>query len=264
MLKIFYNSTEYSKELENYSQDTVTITQLSTETIDVGLYKPINALYFEFQSANTNSLDVSVKYFNGTSFTNLTINDRTNNFKRSGFISWDRNQTTENKTTLHSQEMYWYRISVSSDTTAMVLKGINLVFSDDQSLQEEYPGINKYLPTGQTSFINFHQSVRDDIIQMLRNSGKKVKNANDQKNLDQFDLLDFKEVTQAAKYYCLAKIFFWQSDEVDDKWYQKAKDYQQMADSKINLIFISIDDNDDGMANQSEKLGVQFVRIARG
>lgn len=263
MLKIFYNATDLSEKLESYAQDTVAITLLSAEEIQIGYYKPINALYIENSTSNSNTSVLSVQYYNGTAFTNLTISDRTSGLARSGFVTWGRNQTNEALTTLNSLELYWYKLKVSVSTSAMVIKGINLVFSDEQALQEEYPGITKYYPTGQTSFINFHQTTRDDILQMIRNSGKKVKNLTDQKNLDQFDLLDFTEVKSAAKYFCLAKIFFWLSDEVDDKWYQKAKDYEQKASAQLSLVYLSIDSNDDGEYNQDEKLGIQFVRIER-
>lgn len=265
MLKIFYNTNDLSKKLEDYLTDTVAVTLLNTESIDIGFRKPINALYFELSAFNANASVINLEYFNGA-FTSLLIEDETHGLSRSGFIKWERNQSEEQKTTLHGLELYWYKLKVDVSTSALTLNGINLVFSSDKNLVEEYPNIMEFLPENKLSFINFHQSARNDIVTKVRNQGYIVNQANvlsNYKDVDQFDFLDFTQLTDASKYLVLSKIFYWISDAVDDKWYQKAKYFDSMFAEKINLFFLSLDRDDDGKLDNNERQAIQFARVER-
>ena len=81
--------------------------------------------------------------------------------------------------------------------------------------------------------------------------------------LDQFDLHNFDEVRQAAKYLALANIFYNESDSVDDKWKQKADGFMDKYSKAISLNFLSIDDNDDGVEQSSESNAIQFIKVER-
>lgn len=260
MLKIYKDSTDYSLALESYTTDQAVIEVLSGESIDVGYYKPINSLYIEM-TLNAHLSDLTVQYFNGA-YVNLEIKDYTDNLSRSGFIKWSTNQTNQKKSTLHGQELYWYKFILTGDDQDLTIKGINLNFSDDTDLREEYPNIMDHTPDGQTSFVGFHQASRKDIISYFRNQGKLI-NGLSPKKVDQFDLLDFEEVREASKFLTLHKIFMWLSDGIDDKWYQKAQDFGKKYSDKINLFYLSLDENDDGLEDASEKNAIKSVRIIR-
>lgn len=267
MLKIIINNTtspefDASLYLDNYVNGSYSTVVSAPTTIDIGYYKPINALYFEFiQSLPAGTLEVY--YFNGTTLAPLAINDKTFKFSRPGFVTWDRN-TLVKKSTLLGEEAYYYRFVVSNyATVTLILKAINLVFSDDTDLLESYPDIMEYLPENATSFISYHQSSRNSILTYLRNKGKSVTNLGVRKMLDQFDLHQYEEVRQASKYKTLASIFYNESDNVDDKWYQKAKDFDRMYGESINLNFLSIDENDDGKEEDFEKQSIQYLKIQR-
>jgi hypothetical protein len=261
MLTVFHGSNDYSKKFEDYLSDSVSLILLDSESIDIGFHKPINAMYLELNAFNANTSLVSVQYYNGA-FTDLVIEEETDGLKRSGFIKWERNQANEVKTTLHSKEMYWYKLKVDSDTSSIEYSGINLVFSNDINLTEEYPNILDFLPENKSSFIGFHQAARNDIVTKLRNQGNKIQGL-EQKKLDQFDLLDFEEMKDASKFLVLSKIFFWISDAVGDKWHEKAVKFESKYGDKIDLYFLSIDKNDDGIKDANETQSVNFARIDR-
>lgn len=263
MLKIFHNSADYSIKLEDYLTQAVALTLLSSESLDVGFDKPINALFIELSAKNTNAASLSVQYFKNNAFSDVDLHDETEGFKYSGFFSWSRNQETEKKTTLHGLEKYWYKIKLSVDSSAMVIDGLNLVFSADRHLLEEYPNILESLPEGKSSFIGFHQSARNVIITRLRNQGYKIDNNSSYKKVDQFDILDYTELTEASKFLVLSKIFYWLSDAVDDKWFQKAQKFEAAFDDKINLYYLGLDKNNDGKEDPNEHGAIQFVRIER-
>lgn len=263
MLEIYADTENISLDMESFTSDSLEISLPVGMSIDIGYYKPINAIWIEL-TANTLVKQFALKHFNGTGFVQTTTTDHTKNLTRSGWIKWQRNLSNESKTNLHGKELYWYKlelVSAAIDPAVIEFEGINLVFSNDDDLNEEFPGISELLPDGSTSFINFHQSARKDIITHFRNQGKFV-NATNPKNLDQWDLLDIGEVREASKFLTLSKIMQWRSDS-DDKFFQKHQDFLAKYGDKINLAFLSLDQNDDGIADDSEKTGINIMRVQR-
>ena len=269
MLKIFFNTVDKSSELENYLLDPVTFTFNDYDEISVGYYKPINSVFMELNQKNTEESKLQVYYYNGTSFISTTVKDETKGMSRSGFLKWGRNLENEVKSTVNGVEAYWYKLKVDVATSELILAGINLVFSSDLDLTEEYPSIMEYLPENKISFINFHVASRKDILSYFRTQGKLITDSNSSESIastklvDQFDLLNYEEVRDASKFLTLAKIFYWVSDAVDDKWYQKAKGFEAKYGEKISLVNLSLDSNDDGKADATEVNAVQFVTIVR-
>lgn len=263
MLKIFKGTKDLSITLENYISGEFTEDFTTSEFFHIGYFKPIDALYIELLAQNEEN-NLILEYFDGTSWVAISTIDKTLGLKKSGFITWNRNIDNQVKNTFNGQELYWYRLSVDTNNiTAFSVKGINLVFSDDNDLKESYPGIMEYMPDGASSFISFHLSARNQILTYLRNKGKSVSTLGVKKILDQFDLHNYEEVRQASKYKALATIFFNESDNVDDKWYQKAKDFDRLYSESINLNFLSIDENNDGKEEPDEVQALQYVKIQR-
>jgi len=266
MLKILKNGKDYSLLLENFINGEFTEDLNPDEFFYIGYYKPINSIYIELVP-NDEENSVNVEYFDGSSFTKVdkeSLIDKTFGLSRSGFISWARNIDNQVKNEVNGIELYWYRINIDAQSIKnFTVKGINLVFSDDNDLKECYPGIMEYLPEGSNTFISFHVAARNQILTYLRNKGKKIYGKDTTKMLDQFDLHNYEEVKQASKYKTLANIFFNESDNVDDKWYQKAKDFEKLYSDSINLNFLSIDENDDGKEEVRETQALQYIRIKR-
>lgn len=263
MLKIFKGSKDLSLTLENYISGTFIEDFTTSEHIHIGYYKPIDALYIEL-SPQQEENNLVLEYYNGSSWTQIDVTDKTFGLQKSGFITWQRNLDDQAKTTINSTELYWYRLSIDTNTiSSLTLNGINLVFSDDNDLKESYPGIMEYLPEDSLSFIAFHLSARNHILTYLRNKGKQVSTLGVKKMLDQFDLHNYEEVKQASKYKALATIFYNESDTIDDKWYQKARDFDNLYSESINLNFLSIDENNDGKEENDEIQALQYIKIQR-
>lgn len=263
MLKIFKETKDLSIILENYISGEFTENFAVGEYFYIGYYKPIDALYLEIVS-HVEENNIVLEFFDGSNWNSLSVIDKTFGLKKSGFITWARNIETQKENIVNGSNLYWYRLSIdTNEITDFTVKGINLVFSDDNDLKESYPGIMEYLPEGSTSFISFHLSARNHILTYLRNKGKYVSTLGVKKLLDQFDLHNYEEVRQASKYKTLATIFYNESDNIDDKWYQKAKDFDKMYSESINLNFLSLDLNNDGKEESDEIQALQYIKIQR-
>ena len=265
--------TDYSDELVSYQRDSATITLASSETLYVGYRKPINMMYAQLDKVSDTSTTLSVKYYNGSSFAAVTnLNEETNAFNRSGFIQFDRNLTNEAKTTIDGDELFWYELTVGSDTTEMIVKGLNILFSDDAMISEREPALvsSEFYPENENSFVTFHQAARNHIIQRLRNEGKGVyvtkENGEDVlyfREVTAWDLLDASQLGQASMLLAISMIYFERSDGVEDKYYQRYMDYRKEFNDAYDLYFLSIDKNDDGKQSDEEKQDFQTRIINR-
>lgn len=273
-IKVFKNAIDISDEMEDYLLDNYAVTLLNSDEINIGYYKPINSIFLELVTANTSISKCQIYFYNGSSFVATSIKDETKGMARSGFISWDRNLLNEVKTIVNGLEMFWYKIKLDVSSSAMVISGLNLVFSSDKDLTEEYPTILDMIPDGKTSFIGFHVASRKDILSYFRTMGKLLENPSnglgsnnnyipDRKYVDQFDLLNYEEIRDASKFLTLAKILYWVSDAVEDNWFQKAKKFEEKYNAKINIVNLSLDDNDNGKSEKSEVIKTQTIRIER-
>lgn len=156
-------------------------------------------------------------------------------------------------------------------------RGMNIVFSDDNQLAGEIRTIQDYRFEEDSSFIAYQVSARDEIVQTLRNGGSsKIKDLNNidflpnsvyatktikRENITKWDILDVGEITQASKYLALSKIFFDVSENVDDKQYARYRDYEGMYGASFKTYYLSLDKDDDGNIDNSEKMAPNWVRI---
>lgn len=276
-LSILYDDngvfTDYSKQLSNYSRGSATITYISAEDIIyVGFKKPINQFYVDITTLNINAVDLSLKYYDGSSYVEPDgLYDDTDGFTRSGFIRWDRNQKNasdeldEAVSTVNTQEKYWYKITLSGDSSEFILNGINVVFCDDEDLKRELFEIDQYLPSGQSSHILTLEACRDEIVQSLNLYGKSKKDATTERESDisVFDLLDFSEVKLASTYLALAKIMMNVSDQVDDAYLQKSQMYRSKYNDILSNMSIRIDADDDGIDDKIERENQYYGVVKR-
>ena len=266
---LYYNGstyTDYTNELAEYGRDSATITLASTDSIYVGFYKPINTFYLYLTTANTNTIAMTLQYWNGSAFAApVGFYNDTNGLKRSGFIRWDRNQVAEAKTTINASERYWYKIDVDTDTTEMIIAGLNILFSDDQDLKSEVPSIDKMIPDGFTDHILSHVAARNELIRDLRSDGryKEDLSTGKLKDITAFDLLDISQVKLASTYLALSKIFLNSSDDPLDTYNEKSKVYKTHYTSTMNMFYLNVDEDDDGIQDTSEELDQNSPQLAR-
>lgn len=263
MLKILINAVDNSLRLSNYLTNSISIPLTTSDYIYVGYYKQISDLYIELnQTVPMVDNELEIEYFNGA-WVATEIVDSTYGLTQSGYLKLQKKDDAI-KTTVSGSDQYWVRIRIKDNNIADIeLNGINLVFSDDNDLKEAYNSINEFLIDDLVSFIGYHQEARNFILTYLRNKGKTIKAQQAYKLLDQFDLHNFEEIRQASKYLTLSNIFAEQSDNVDDKWYQKSRDFKIKYNEAINIFRLSIDDNDNGKEEPVEKQAIQYVEILR-
>ena len=253
---------DFSKPLKDYLRDQETIV-IDTENNDlyIGLYKPFNACYVELTRfvADVSVIDLQFS-INGT---NIEVDDDTDTFKRSGFITFEKPETWTTQT-INGSEAYWLRIQSTNGTVNVDCIGLNLVFADDNDLRSEVREIDKLMASNDISFIAYHLAARNEIIQTFRNGGRYKKDVNDLiRNLTKWDVLDFGEIRQAAKYLALSKIYFDVSVNVDDKFYQRFRDYEGMFGEAFGLYILNIDQNDDGLQKQDDDLIINSIEILK-
>lgn len=271
-LEVFYSDntafTDFSDDMADFARDQTAFTWVAAEDfIYIGFEKPVNAFYIELQTVNALTASLTLEYYNGTSFTALEgILDEGKGLTRNGFIHWDRNQTDEAKTTVNSVEKNWYRLSLDVDTT-FTIQGIGIVFSDDNDIEAEYPGITSgdNLPPNQTTFVLQHMAARDQLIQDLRNDGfaKRSNNTLRVKQIEAYDILDIGEIKLASMYLTLSKIFSGLVDSPDDVYWQKMNEYKTRYNSARNLFWISLDLDNDGVVDESERLRSYSSSVVR-
>lgn len=238
---------DFSADAKDFLRDNFTLDFTAAEDkLYIGLYKPFSDFYLELESSTGKTLTYKI---NGV---DIDVEDDTRNFSRNGFINFDK-PTDWLAETINGIEAYWMEISSNLDFMD-VITGLNLVYADDIDLKTEVRNIDILLAKGDTSFIAYHQGVRDEIIQTLRNGGY-LKTADDQiLEITKWDLLDIGEIRQAAKYLCLAKIFFDVSKNNDDKYYTRFRDFQGMYGNAFDTFVLKIDTKDDGKYEQEDDL----------
>lgn len=155
----------------------------------------------------------------------------------------------------------------------VAIKGSNIVFSNDDDLKIDYPRIYDFLDPDLTSFINFHVAARDEIVQRLRAGGEAVYaelgqsqstaflNGSSIRQINKWDFLDIEEIRQAAKFLTLAKIFFYVSENNEDKAFTRYTNYMSMFAQAFKNFYLSLDTDDDGNADNFESMDLNDIRI---
>jgi len=240
--------TDYSIILNDYQRDELTLVLPVGEFIYVGLYKPFNTLYWEFiePSSETTTL-MNLEIYNGEIWQAVdNFLDETINGTRSGFIGWKK-RNGWGPSTIQNDNLYWVRFSFTEEFSAKI-RAINILFSDDNDLRGELQSLDKYLAQGQKSFAPSHQSVRNDIVQTLRNKGKIKygKGCSSLEKITKWDLLDIDEVKTASKYFVLEKIFWQASSAPNDKFSERQNQSKGMAEKAFDLLYLSLDENNSG------------------
>ena len=261
--------TDYTRDCFDFSRDTATITiATSTGYLYIGFSKPFNSVYIDLTTPNTNAATLSMDYWNGTSYSSLAgAYDDTKGFTRSGFITWNRNQTNQVANSVNSTSLYWIRLTPSATTSATVFTGISFLFADDQDLKTEVPEIadSNHL-AGKTSHILTHMAVRNQIIQDLRNKDYTTTNETTglKQDLTVWDILDANQLKQSAIYLALSKIYFNFSDAPEDVYSIKSAKYYSKYEKALALARISIDSDNDGESDDFETLKeFKNIRITR-
>lgn len=257
---LFYNGstfTDYSQDMQDFTRDTNVVDFQTTHVWYVGFNKPIDKVYLDMNVVNNVSNILSIKYYNGSTYANVSGQiDSTKGFTRSGFISWDNDQTDQEQSTVDSDEMYWYQIVTDTNHLSTAsYNAFNLIFSDDSELRIKVPTItNTSHLQGQPSHILQHVNARNFIIQELRNKNYGKRNDDGElQDINPWDILRIDQIKEAATYKALEFIYFNYSDSPGDKYELKSGKYRGHFERAFNLAKLAIDTDDDGIEDTSER-----------
>jgi len=240
--------TDISDNLADYLRDTEDLTLTTLDYLYVGYYKPFNAMYIELDTPNINGSNITVEIWDGTAWTSPSNRDETKGMNRSGFITFDK--STFELSLIEGENLAWVRLSVDADTSAMVLKGVNIVFTDKNTIQQEFYHIDKLIDS--TELIGKLVASRNEIVDRLSQRGYLKYSADLSVNdITPFDLHDVYQLKQAATFLTLAKIYLELSDSMDDHFWAKYEIYQGKFNTAINLYTVDVDLNDDGQDDET-------------
>ena len=125
-----------SIQLNDYMRDPEFVELSSTRLHYIGFTKPFYWLFCEISELNSESAQLTMEYYNGTSWVDLpNLFDDTKTFQRSGFIRWEFSEDDKVRddwkpTTVDSEELFWIRISTDEALGATQI-GSSLTGSTD-------------------------------------------------------------------------------------------------------------------------------------
>lgn len=215
----------------------------------LGLYKKFNQVYVELNEVSSADVSLQFSYFNGSSWVSNNVADDTNGLIRSGFWYIEKKDDWQ-KTTIDSKEAFWIRISAADFTATFA--GIDIVYADDHDLKVEFRDVLDYVAKNDNSLIAYHVAARNEIVNSMRVGGWSIPTDRLNKDFKQFNKWDFlnpQEIRQAATYLALSKLMFDVSQNNDDKFYIKYRDYLNKFGESFRLVYMSIDSNDNGEAD---------------
>lgn len=96
-------------------------------------------IWFNFFTTGSGGT-VSYSYYNGNSWTSLSVTDNTNNLTSNDSVSWDLPSDWSN-TSVNNENLYWIKISVSSNYSTNPL-GFQIRMDNNYVIKEEY-NLNK-------------------------------------------------------------------------------------------------------------------------
>lgn len=254
----WYNGTTFfdlSFNLSSYGRDASVVPFETDDFIYFGLYKPFKALYAEMSVANAVSTDLSVEYWNGSAWVDVSgLIEDTKAFSRSGFIQFDKPSDWA-KNTVNGAEKFFVRFSPGANlSVGTSIQGMNIVFSDDQDLKGIYPAVSNYLGSTESTFILRHENSRDLIIQELRNRAfqKKGTLKSYYESIDPWDILEIDEVRMWSANLTMSNIFSSLQANANDLYSQKAEEFAEKAEYYKAAVYLTLDKDDDGIMDSAE------------
>jgi len=280
--RIFYGDngtlTDLSTSLSDYHSGTGSCQFVALEDyIYFGSILPFNHLYLKLGTVNTNSSNLTVDIWDGTSWESaVDLIDETSlagaTFGQSGFItftpnknkSWGKEDTvgsngSEQVTGLGNvtvYDRYWIRLSVSSDFSAgTTLSWAGNLFCKDDDLGSEFPDLMRSntlagFEAGKTNWeeqrVRASQIVINDLIDM---------NIIDSSN----QILEKHQLMPACVMKSAEIIFNAFGDDFIDNRNDARKEYRE----RINKKIFTVDKDRDGNVDDNERLQGQG-KLIRG
>lgn len=145
-------------------------------------------------------------------------------------------------------------------TITSVTSATDALFSNDIHLRTLEPDILNWIPSGYSSWNHIHRQAQTNILDWL-NEIRLVKS--DGTAYTKTDIVNRDQVRRLSSYIALRMIFYSLSNQVDDIYDKKAKQYLLFENEARNRNYISLDANGDGTITASEQAELRTFRMVR-
>lgn len=227
---------------------------LTSQFFYIGFHGKFASRHFQMSVVNANASALTLEYWNGSAWTAVDdLLDQTSlggkAFAQSGFISWENKADWTKKAQAGIDldiELYWVRLSVSGDLSALTkISSIQNIFSDDKLLQAYYPEIISnpaYLPSGKTNFLEQHIAAKDLVVLRLK-----------QRRMidDEFQIIDVNMVAIASVHAC-AWIILSPIATSDASKEIRDSAFKNLSD-ELSQLTLGVDANKDGTVSEVER-----------
>ena len=264
VVRTIKNSTETTSKTNSPTQDTLAFNLTNTDAFYIGFQGPFAARYFEVPVVNATANNVSVKFWDGTQWTNVQdLVDQTQGFTKSGFISWlNTGEWVPKKVTpVDDVALYWVKLTVDVGLDlATELQACVNVFSDDDILNAYYPELqsdSRFKPVDVdgsplTTFLKQHLAAKDLVV--LRLKQRKV-------ITDESQIIDVNSVASAAVHAAAWLIV--NPIATSDEMKALADRAKGLFDMEINELGKSADIDGDGVVTESEAANITETVLVR-
>jgi len=147
-----------------------------------------------------------------------------------------------------------------STAITVVTVASDSLFSTDADIKLHEPDILQWTSPGKNSFLNIHRRAQKLIIEELRREGY-TDTSGDPYTKAAF--LDVEEVKQWSTMWVLQLIFEGVSNATDDVFHEKAVRYSALRQSWGKTLFLRLDADGDGAADDGEGVDTATAFVAR-
>lgn len=254
-MRVIYNTTDISQEVNDYYSGSKSLAILNTETLYIGDRHPFNFFYIK-SSGTTQSVasSLGISYWDGTEWKNaVEVIDETSSASKplaqSGYISFtpdkrygwfrestnDGGETVNGLTTFCIYDHFWIRINPTNSLSTTTIDWIGRKFSDDNDLGTEYPSlvrtaIKTSISAGKTNYeeqaIRAYDIIVNDLI-----SNKLITDGNQILDRNQIKLTSVAKVAEL--------IFSMLGDDYEDQRINANKEYVKRLHNCIPKIDIN-------------------------
>lgn len=237
----------------------------TAKALYVGFHGKFASRYFQVGSVpNAATSALTVEYWDGAAWSAVDdLLDQTSvggkTFARSGFISWvnKENWAASSLPNIDDDvELYWVKITVSADLDAgLALSSILNLFCDDALLRAYFPELltdTNYLPTGKSNFLDQYIEAKNLVV--LRLKQRKIINQESQ-------VIDINDVSVAATYG--AAMIILQAIATSEDTEKLLAIARKGFDYELNEVDIAVDQNEDGVIDDSERQQFESILVVR-
>ena len=265
VVRTILNAAEVTSQTNDWNANPVAFEIDENDNLYIGWRHRFTTRHFNFVTPNTNTVTVSVEFWDGSDWQGVDdLIDQTNGFKSSGFVSWamasDKQWQKSTIAPLDTEEefkLFWIRVKVSGALSAGTsLQSILNLFTDDDFVRIYYPELitdTRYRPSGRTDLMDIHVGARNLVVTRMKQLGKIQ---------DESEIIDINQVAIAGAHAFAVTLLKPIAVSEDNR--QILEDAKEDLASEISRTFLQVDSDLDGRISEPEKANTDGFITRRG